>query len=145
MTVVNCSRLFLTTMHRLALIAALLMVVAPLISRWLQWQPETTMPLCTDAARASTEVQMLGDASSHAGHHADAAQRPASPAAAEHAMHEYACDYCLLAARMLPWLALAVLLWWLPRCRRVFAAAIYPVVATPPWPAHAARGPPVHA
>lgn len=62
-----------------------------------------------------------------------------------HAGHGEACEYCMMASRLMPWLAvLIVLLPALP----VIAPPVLRSVATPRslrWPAHAARGPPLHA
>lgn len=62
-----------------------------------------------------------------------------------HAGHGEACEYCMMASRLMPWLAvLIVLLPALP----VIAPPVLRTVAAPRslrWPAHAARGPPLHA
>lgn len=79
------------------------------------------------------------------GHAAAAADtEPAAPID-PHAGHGEACEYCMMASRLMPWLAvLLVLLPALP----VIAPPVLRSVATPRslrWPAHAARGPPLHA
>lgn len=70
---------------------------------------------------------------------------PAAPPIDPHAGHGEACEYCMMASRLMPWLAvLLVLLPALP----VIAPPVLRTVATPRslrWPAHAARGPPFHA
>ena len=139
MPTVKRARPFLITMHRLALLAALLMIAAPLISRWLQTTPDTTQPMCI-----TQQDHSIVAADGHAGHAAMMAAHAGHVPAPEHALHEYACDYCMLAARLLPWLAVALLLWTLPRGPRVSTLAAYPAVAAVLWPAHAARGPPIY-
>lgn len=149
-------RRFLQTMHRLALMGALLMAVAPVVSRWVQsHQDAGPLPqlaaLCTSGGMQLVELGPAGPAMSHAGHatdmamdmagmeHGDAGGMPAD-------LHDgMACDYCLLAARLLP-LVLALLL--LPLLQAV--PALLPIHRALPrlaiaWPAHAARGPPRHA
>lgn len=163
-----CSRLravlrhrpFLQTMHRLALMGALLMAVAPVLSRWVQSHQDAgplhqVAALCTSGGMQLVELGPAGPTMSHAGHatdmvvgmamgmagmeHGDAGGMPA-----DH--HDgMACDYCLLAARLLP-LGLALLL--LPLLQA--APALRPVHRALPrlaiaWPAHAARGPPLRA
>ncbi len=75
---------------------------------------------------------------------APAHTEPAAPID-PHAGHGEACEYCMMASRLMPWLAvLLVLLPALP----VIAPPVLRSVATPRslrWPAHAARGPPLHA
>lgn len=65
-----------------------------------------------------------------------------SPPMSEHAGHGDACEYCMMASRLMPWLAVLVLL--LPAIP-VIAPRVMRAVPTPRslrWPAHAARGPP---
>ena len=75
---------------------------------------------------------------------APAHTEPAAPID-PHAGHGEACEYCMMASRLMPWLAvLIVLLPALP----VIAPPVLRTVAAPRslrWPAHAARGPPLHA
>ncbi|PPV05526.1 hypothetical protein XBLMG947_3334 [Xanthomonas bromi] len=134
----------------LACLAVVLMLVAPLISRWSQAQP--TEPMCMSAPALSAESSL------HAGH------RTPSPAAAAHphhsalalsgsrhtgthdaAMHGEACDYCVLAARLLPLLIVAVLC--LLQLRPTLARARTQAGARSVlrWSALGARGPPLHA
>jgi hypothetical protein len=57
-------------------------------------------------------------------------------------MHGEACEYCVLAMRLLPWLAVLVLLLpllWRPRLVFPWSQQVLPALR---WPAHAARGPP---
>ena len=84
----------------------------------------------------------MHDMPGHAAAPADT--EPAAPID-PHAGHGEACEYCMMASRLMPWLAvLLVLLPALP----VIAPPVLRSVATPRslrWPAHAARGPPLHA
>ena len=84
----------------------------------------------------------MHDMSGHAAAVADT--EPAAPID-PHAGHGEACEYCMMASRLMPWLAvLIVLLPALP----VIAPPVLRTVAAPRslrWPAHAARGPPLHA
>ncbi|MBT2766765.1 DUF2946 family protein [Stenotrophomonas sp. ISL-67] len=75
----------------------------------------------------------------------DATRAPAAPPLDPHAGHGEACEYCMMASRLMPWLAVLILL--LPALP-VIAPAVLRTVAAPRslrWPAHAARGPPLHA
>lgn len=68
-----------------------------------------------------------------------------APPLDEHAGHGEACEYCMMASRLMPWLAVLILL--LPALP-VIAPTVLRAVATPRslrWPAHAARGPPLNA
>ncbi|EOW2139454.1 DUF2946 family protein [Stenotrophomonas sp. GD03908] len=125
---------------RLAILATLLMVLAPLVSRALQAHP------MDHAAMAGMDHAAMGHdmhGMAMAGHDLHGAtpaapDRPADP----HAMHGEACEYCVLAMRLLPWLAVLVLLLpllWRPRL--VFPWSQQVLLALR-WPAHAARGPP---
>lgn len=70
------------------------------------------------------------------------APAPSSPPMSEHAGHGDACEYCMMASRLMPWLAVLILL--LP-AMPVIAPRVLRAVPTPRslrWPAHAARGPP---
>ncbi|KAG0769115.1 hypothetical protein G6F22_017411 [Rhizopus arrhizus] len=74
-------------------------------------------------------------------HHSAAPASPSRPAD-PHAMHGEACEYCVLAMRLLPWLAVLVLLLpllWRPRLVFPWSQRVLPIAR---WPAHAARGPP---
>lgn len=133
----------------LALAAALLMALAPVVSRWIQSAPGAH----TAMAHAMTSMAMappapavppLSDAhAAHAGH-MDAATdtdkpRPQDP----HAAHGEACDYCTMASRLLPWLALLLVL--APVLYRVAPQAPRTTVSSAGlrWPAHPVRGPPL--
>jgi hypothetical protein len=146
------SRPFLTFMHRLALVATLLMVCAPLVSRWLQALPGDAQPLCTSEGLREVMSVLPQASAAHVGHamHAVAAtagdtyegQRPVDEMA-DHTDHGFACDYCVLAARLLPWLAVALLLLPLLRAIAPQFRVLLLVPAAPHWPAHAPRGPPL--
>ncbi|MFT3762647.1 MAG: DUF2946 family protein [Pseudoxanthomonas sp.] len=130
-------------MLRLASLAVLLMVCAPLASRWRQSQPSVDgQPMCTAAGLQSLD----GPAQSHAGHtvpSASAGESRGGPPT--HADHGVDCDYCLLAARVLPVLAVALAL---PPALPAPAFAnpdLLPPADAPRWLAHAPRGPPLTA
>ncbi|WP_420010205.1 DUF2946 family protein [Xanthomonas sacchari] len=120
-----------------ALLAALLLVVAPMASRLLE-AATLPVPLCTAAGLQADANVPPQHGAVHAGHEdASGTQRDHGPAHA-------ACDYCLLAARLLPWLAIVLLL---------AGALPAPATATPlrhrihaavRWRAHAPRGPPLN-
>ncbi|MEA9577907.1 DUF2946 family protein [Xanthomonas nasturtii] len=139
-------------MQRLACLALLLLLVAPLVSRTLENASGVLDgPLC------HSQPWPAGEAADAVGVHA--AQLSADAQAgtakrwpsAQHDLHHtdgghaFACDYCLLAARLLPWLLLACVLFALRRGRRAverLAAAAPPAAR---WLAHAPRGPPLFA
>lgn len=139
-------RRFLGVMHRLALLGALLVAVAPAISRWMQadgvaFQPHLAA-LCTGQGMKLVDLDRLigGAMASPAGHAVGLDRGEGLPMPAGH--DGAACDYCLLGAHLMPWvLALLVL----PLLRVVVGrrdwALILPRTAVA-WPAHAARGPP---
>ncbi|WP_269792006.1 DUF2946 family protein [Stenotrophomonas sp. Iso1] len=130
----------------LAFVAALLMAVAPVVSRWVQ-AGHTQHAAMMEMAPAATSSVHAGHhdmtAEEHARHMAAAApanmpQAPVDP----HAAHGEACDYCTMASRLLPWLAVLL----------VLAPLLYRLAPESPrtlrlpadlrWPAHLARGPP---
>lgn len=119
------------------MLAVVLMLAAPVLSRWQQarsgdWAAATASALCTSRGLQSVLALPALSLPAHAGAHDD-----------DGMAHEHVCDYCLLAARLLPLLALLLLvLPWL-RQRAPLAAPRAPVVATGIWRAHAARGPPL--
>ena len=121
----------------LAVVAIVLMLAAPLLSRWQQarsggWAAAAAGALCTSRGLQSIFALPAVSLPAHAGVH-DEDGMP----------HAQACDYCLLAARLLPLLALLLLvLPWL-RQRPPLASPRPPVVDTCIWRAHAARGPPL--
>jgi len=133
---------------QLAFIATLLMVLAPLVSRALQ-APQGQIP--SPQGRALTPSTMHGGMDHAHMHHGDMAegqsplpgQRDPTPPADPHAMHGEACEYCVLAMRLLPWLAVLVLLLpllWRPKPMFPWSQPRLPLLH---WPAHAARGPPL--
>ena len=144
-------------MHRwmllLALAAALLMALAPVVSRWIQSAPGTHTAMAhamapMAMAPSAPAVPPMSDAhAAHAGH-MDAGKatapdtdkpRPPDP----HAAHGEACDYCTMASRLLPWLALLLVL--APVLYRVAPQAPRATVSSAGlrWPAHPVRGPPL--
>jgi hypothetical protein len=154
---VNRRRRPFAVLLQLAFVATLLMALAPLVSRWQQAQGPSVMlmpggmahvmpPSAADVDPAPHDMAMhhmsMYDMPGHAAAPADT--EPAAPID-PHAGHGEACEYCMMASRLMPWLAvLLVLLPALP----VIAPPVLRSVATPRslrWPAHAARGPPLHA
>jgi hypothetical protein len=171
---VNRRRRPYAVLLQLAFVATLLMALAPLVSRWQQAQadaPRMLMPSGMAHAMPVGDVPADPHAghAGHAGHGMPAAHQhhamrmqdmpmpgmathaaAASPATHtppldEHAGHGEACEYCMMASRLMPWLAVLILL--LPALP-VIAPTVLRAVATPRslrWPAHAARGPPLNA
>lgn len=136
------------TLLQLAFIATLLMVLAPLVSRALQ-APQGQIP--SPQGRALTPSTTHGGMDHAHMHHGDMTegqsplpgQRDPTPPADPHAMHGEACEYCVLAMRLLPWLAVLVLLLpllWRPTLVFPWSPPRLPLLH---WPAHAARGPPL--
>ena len=147
-------RRFLGLMHRLALLGALLMVLAPVVSRWLQGQDQAE-PLRALAALCTSGglrlVDLAGAASQPAGHGDHATGLAMDMAAMGHAAPDgmpadhhdgMACDYCLLAARLLPFVLILLLLPLLQAAPSLLPEHRAPPRQALPWPAHAARGPP---
>ena len=120
-------------MSRLAVVATLLMLVAPLVSRAMQAQPAATVAVMAHAMPDMDHAMHMPAMPEHG--HDDAS-------AASHAAHGEACDYCVLAMRLLPWLALALLLAPLPYRLAPIVPRRVDVPASLRWPAHLARGPP---
>ncbi len=138
-------------MHRwmllLALAAALLMALAPVVSRGMQ----AVRGAHASMAHAMPAMAMPGGTQdmppamdAHAGHAGAAAGTTGkAPAPDPHAAHGEACDYCTMASRLLPWLAVLL----------VLAPLLYHIAPQPlraslfnaglRWPAHPARGPPL--
>jgi hypothetical protein len=138
-----------TLMSRLAWVAVVLMLCAPLLSRALHSPGVSRFAeLCTTQGlkRVALDAPMaMSTAMDHGAAHADPAT--AQGGGDPHAMHdgEAACDYCLLAIRLLP--VLAILFCWLrlPRSTGPRTPAMAWPVALHAWPAHPARGPPLAA
>ena len=121
---------------QLAVLATLLMVLAPLVSRALHAQP------MDHAAMAGMDHAHMQHDGAVAGQSPLPAHTDPTPPADPHAMHGEACEYCVLAMRLLPWLAVLVLLLpllWRPRLVFPWSRQVLPALC---WPAHAARGPP---
>ena len=132
----------------LAFAAALLMAVAPVVSRWLQSQQ---LPMSA-MEHAAHEVAMPMPADAHAGHHdmqhmshaaaalavIDVKPPPADP----HAAHGEVCDYCTMASRLLPWLAAILIL--APLLYRLAPQSLRKTLrlVSLRWRAHPPRGPP---
>ena len=119
----------------LAVVAMLLMVLAPLLSRALPSVPRPEAP----------PMAMRHAQHAHGGHAGHPAATPA-PAADPHAVHGHSCDYCVLVARLLPWGGGCALC--LPPLRAgppAPAARSSLPLAVARWSAHAARGPPKRA
>jgi len=148
---------------QLAFVATLLMALAPLVSRWQQAHADA--PVMAMPMGMAHPLPIAAAVDPHAGHampghampghdmathapHGDAHATPATPVLpplGEHAGHGEACEYCMMASRLMPWLAVLVLL--LPALP-VIAPRVLRAVAAPRslrWPAHAARGPPLNA
>ena len=119
------------------MLAIVLMLAAPLLSRWQQarsgdWAAAAAGALCTSSGLQSVLALPAVSSPAHSGAHDGGGMA-----------HEQACDYCLLAARLLPLLAVLLLvLPWL-RPHAPLAAQRAPVVDSGVWRAHAARGPPL--
>jgi len=137
-------RRFLTAMHRLALMGALLMAAAPVVSRWMQSHGATGMPMAAMTHGAHAGMGQM----QHAGHAMkmdmamsmpmDHGGRMPMPAGHD----EAACDYCVLAAGLLPFvLALLILPLLRPAVHQLLPRLPLPRLGIA-WPAHAARGPP---
>jgi len=169
---VNVRRRPYAVLLQLAFVATLLMALAPLVSRWQLAHAEApvmlmstgmthAMPVPPDA-HAGHDMQhdiAQHDMQHHHVQHHDVAMQPMpmhavtrahdtptpaspSPPMSEHAGHGDACEYCMMASRLMPWLAVLVLLL---AAMPVIAPRVLRAVPTPRslrWPAHAARGPP---
>jgi len=128
---------FQRAMHHLALTAMVLMLCMPLVSRWQQVEvqhAQDDLEMCLSAASRAA-LGMDG----HAHHPATGEDAPPH----DHHQGHDACGYCVLATRMLPVLALVLVL-PLPQQARHSRQRHLPA---PPfaaeWPAHSPRGPPV--
>ena len=155
---VNRRRRPFAALLQLAFLATLLMALAPLVSRWQQAQGPSVMLMPGGMAHVMPPHEMnlqarpAHDMAMHhmsmhdmSGHAAAAADTESAAPIDPHAGHGEACEYCMMASRMMPWLAVAIVL--LPALP-VIAPPVLRTVAAPRslrWPAHAARGPPLHA
>ncbi|WP_343237288.1 DUF2946 family protein [Xanthomonas sp.] len=119
--------------------AVLLMLCAPLLSRWGQSR-DNGIAAALSALCSNRSMDVIPS-------HALPTSHPLAGAGAgdgEHGMaDEAACDYCLLAARLLPWLAALVLLLPLLRSAAASPAGRRPSSRSLVWRAHAARAPPL--
>ncbi|XUP38138.1 DUF2946 family protein (plasmid) [Xanthomonas axonopodis pv. vasculorum] len=144
--------LCLSRRHRLlpllACLAVALMLVAPLISRWSQAQ--LIEPICMGAPALSAARAL------HAGHrtpppgmaadaHSGAVSKTQHAGTHHAATHGEACDYCVLAVRLLPLLIVTLLC--LLQLRPMPAPALPQASARSVfrWAALGARGPPLAA
>ncbi|WDS35785.1 DUF2946 family protein [Pseudoxanthomonas sp.] len=145
-------RRFLLTMHRLALMGALLMAVAPVISRWVQSQASVGGSVA-QVVQAMCHGQALPSAGKTVMPHVGHAMDMAMPMTMDHddgmpmpAGHdEAACDYCVLAANLLPFVLVLLLLPLLQSVIGRLPGVLASPRASALWPAHAARGPPLYA
>lgn len=147
---------------QLAFLATLLMALAPLLSRWQQAHGDPVMLLPGGMAHVmprqapdhatppmhdhtSMHHGALHAMPEHAHHTMPAEPAPQQSPLDPHAGHGEACEYCMMASRLMPWLAVILVL--LPALPKIAPHILRSV--TPPrslrWPAHAARGPPLHA
>ncbi|SEK55071.1 hypothetical protein SAMN05428989_0329 [Pseudoxanthomonas sp. GM95] len=159
-------RRFLLTMHRLALMGALLMALAPVVSRWVQSQAPAASqaiqamchgvaaPVATMPEHAGMEhAGMTHAGMQHAGHamNMDMPMQMAMPLAMEYGAgmpmppghDEAACDYCVLAANLLPFVLVLLVLALLAPAIHTFLPSLARPRIGGAWPAHAARGPPL--
>lgn len=137
-------------MHRLAVLAVVLMVCAPLVSRWLaagamdeicaQGQAES---LAMVGMSAPPPMQAHDAADMHMAHHSSMSMGDMGMSG--HVDHGALCAYCVLAANLLPGvLILLVLLAAAPVSMPLPVWRRIPVHSLA-WPAHPARGPPLAA
>jgi len=172
---VNRRRAPYAALLQLAFLATLLMALAPLVSRWQQAQGPQVMLMPGGMAHVMAAAIVADEAAEvpppamdhHGMAHHDmamhdtsmqamsthgpstspvAATEPApKPPVDPHAGHGEACEYCMMASRLMPWLAVLVVLL---HALQLSAPPVPRTVATPRsvrWPAHAARGPPLYA
>lgn len=134
-------------LHLLACLAVALMLVAPLISRWSQARAPEPMCMSGPAPAAAAVHAGHAPAQAHGAVPPDHAMAGAMHHAGDHdtALHGEACDYCMLAARLLPWLALLVLCLLPRRPVQMPLPATVRAWSALHWPALGARGPPLSA
>jgi len=137
---VNGARSFHALMQRLAAAAVLLMLFAPLISRW---QQSHDLPVIDDQVLCQSEFLTAHTAHAHeekASRHSSSGHLPTD----HHEDHGIACDYCVLVARLLP---LLVWLWLFPTLVCAVTPDFHLALAAPQaayWPASHPRGPPLY-
>ncbi|PPU75032.1 hypothetical protein XmelCFBP4644_03860 [Xanthomonas melonis] len=138
-------------MQRLACLAVLLLLAAPLVSRTLGNDAGVLDgPLChSQPWQAGEALDAVGGKVRDAQRSADALTATAERWLGDrqdqrHADggHAFVCDYCLLAARLLPWLLMACLLWTQSRGRLAVSRLTTASPLAARWWAHAPRGPP---
>lgn len=111
------------------------MLCAPLLSRALQSPVAARIvEMCT--SRGLEQVTLAARPAISLAHH----DRSHEAQASDH--DGAACDYCLLAVRLLPLLAVVLALLPVARAVAIPAAAGTGPVLQRGWPAHPARGPP---
>lgn len=135
-------------LHLLACLAVALMLLAPLISRWSQ--ARMLEPMCMSGPALSTSAAVHAShapAQAHSAVPRDHGMPGAPQRAGDHdaALHGEACDYCMLAARLLPWLALLVLCLLQRRPVPMPLPAAVRAWSALRWTALGARGPPLYA
>jgi len=121
-------------MQRLAVVALLLILLAPLISRWQQMH----IVLADDSGLCH------GEEAVHAHHPSNNPSIDRHLGNDHHNDHGIACDYCVLVARLLP---LLVCLWLFFILRPVSTPNSRLARAAPQaayWPAPNPRGPPLY-
>lgn len=133
-------------MHHLALMAMALMLCMPLLSRYQQGmehaaQADAGVMCLSEVSRAALAVEeQAAHALLHKGsqdHSADGG----TPAQGSHLDHGAVCGYCVLAAWLLPVLALVLVV---PPPARPFGVSALPATPLAPfWPTHTPRGPPL--
>lgn len=142
----------------LAVLAILLVLLAPLVSRWVMHPPAVQAPADTHAPDAHQHHHAPAIAAApvdahagHAAHHAMALSpsenSPPAPSQDPHAGHDTGveCDYCLIAARMLVFLV-ALLLALAARTQALLAPRMPPQPLRSIASGHlGARGPPLTA
>lgn len=143
-------------MQHLACLAVVLLVCAPLVSRTLNGaQRFLDAPLCQsqpDQAGNATRSVLLrakiaGDESPAS---INSAALDAWPGSMHHEDHgaahgALACDYCVLSARLLPWLLVVLLVFPLLRAAVPGEGTVAPGSLKARWRAHTPRGPPLQA
>ncbi|MEA9793514.1 MULTISPECIES: DUF2946 family protein [Xanthomonas] len=143
-------------MQHLACLAVVLLVCAPLVSRTLNGaQRFLDAPLCQSqpdqAGNATRSVLLLAKI---AGGESPASINSAAPDAWPGSMHHedhgaahgaLACDYCVLSARLLPWLLVVLLVFPLLRAVVPGEGTVAPESFKARWRAHTPRGPPLQA
>lgn len=144
-------RRLLHAMHRLALMGALLMALAPVVSRWMQMHPAGAaaqlMALCTTGGLRLVEHHRSSAALPPPAYDTITSVDTTADDGTRMPLDQHAgmaCDYCTLAARLLPFVVALLLLPLIPLSRSPRINDNVRPRATLAWPAHAARGPPAY-